>query len=699
MLDQIDHLKLEVWYRDSQIYSRDQLIETLRLDVALYANQEQWVLLRQCYYALQQQYGQMPQDFRQLEHKYQDLENQYIDVSNRFKKLEGDHTEMKARFEQIERERDQLRDAAKVFGLDATEIAKGSQKPGASGDIEIEEERGESSVPRAQSDDTSSSMSTSESHYHERSKFIAGTKNGAIIATTDRGYLLETPDSFEARRRREVAAAEEEILGPLGLGFEAGSPTLKTKSVPEGAKSSKVSKIMDHSLPSPNTPNKTMGGLLTSAADCIDQVTPARAGGTSGIARDEWKVAGDDLHAFTEVFRSGRAQPIDIVSPGVEEKGAEDGGPRKAEHASQSSEEGGDEEKGHDIAVVLNQYTFSQGHNGGSDGRNKPHKQIVMSSPIPTNGKRSDIWKGASFGIGKQEQMFSVYGTPLTASPIAILKSESGEEFATFTPVSKTPLVESSPLVQDLRVGNEAIKEDWDASPNLSKEALNAPLFQNFEFEGGSGGISFAGSKSKTSALPGEASEPALTGKPNFSSTPGILCKPSQFEQDFNFGGSTARGRVCFTATQNTSSTLALRPESTSEPSALGTSPARTISSVTAQADEKAPQEDVSNTDAISKEDAEEAPLNPKSARNKESRSMNVGQEAPEREESNTDGPNRKQRRAASRERKAAAKKAQTVADVASRRGRKAAARKPKATAGNAAPGGGSTEATARMSN
>lgn len=694
MIDQIDHLKLEVWYRDSQIYSRDQSIETLRLDVALYANQEQWILLRQCYYALQQQYGQIPQDFRQLEQKYQDLENEYIDVSNRFKKLEGDHTEMKAQFEQIERERDRLRE--RLRSLASMQRKSRFQKPGTSGDIDIEEERGESSVPRAQCGDTSSSMSTSESHCYERSKSIAGAKNGSIIATTDRGDVLGSPDSFEARRRREVAAAEEEILGPLGLGFEAGSPTLKTKSVPEGAKSSEVSKVMDYSLTSPNTPDKTLEDLLTSAADGIDQVTPARTGGTSGITRDEWKVAGDDLHEFTEVFRGGRAQPIDIVSPGIEEQGAEDGCPRKVEHASQSSEERGNEGKRHGSAVVLNQYSFPQGHDGGFDGRNEPHKQIVTSSSTPTDGKRSDIWKGASFGIGKQEQRLSDYETPLPASPTATLKLESGEGFATFTSVSKTPLVESSPVIQDLGAGNEATKEVWDASPTFPKEALNASMFQGFEFGSGSGGIPFTGSESKTLALPEEASEPTLTGKPNFSSTslgqaPGVLCKPSQFKQDFNFGGSTGRG-VCFTATQNTSSTLpapALEPESASETSALGTSPARTISSVAAQADEKAPQEEISTTDAISKEDAEAATLNPKSPRKKESKGKNVAQEAPKRQESSTDGLNRKQRRAAGRERKAAAKKAQAVADVASRRGRKAAARKPKVAAGNAARGGG----------
>lgn len=106
LIDQIDQLRFEVRNRDAQIWLRDQCIETLRLDVALYANKEHWIRLQQCYYALQQQYGQMPQDFKKLEQKYEDLEDEHIDVANRLKKLEADHTELKAQHDQIRNERD-----------------------------------------------------------------------------------------------------------------------------------------------------------------------------------------------------------------------------------------------------------------------------------------------------------------------------------------------------------------------------------------------------------------------------------------------------------------------------------------------------------------------------------------------------------------------------------------------------------------
>ena len=114
LIDQIDQLKSEVLNRDEANWSRDQLIESFRVDIARYANEEQWVHLRQCYFALQQQYGQMPQDFNRLKQKYEDLENEYIDLSNKFKQLEGDHTELKAQRDQIRDERDKLEDDVKT---------------------------------------------------------------------------------------------------------------------------------------------------------------------------------------------------------------------------------------------------------------------------------------------------------------------------------------------------------------------------------------------------------------------------------------------------------------------------------------------------------------------------------------------------------------------------------------------------------
>lgn len=112
LLNQIHQLKFDVHERESEIWSRDQLIEALHLDVDYYANQERWNHMRQSFHTLQQQYGKMPQILRTLERNYENLEDQHTDLSNRFKKLEGDHTELKAQSDQIRDERDQLENDA-----------------------------------------------------------------------------------------------------------------------------------------------------------------------------------------------------------------------------------------------------------------------------------------------------------------------------------------------------------------------------------------------------------------------------------------------------------------------------------------------------------------------------------------------------------------------------------------------------------
>ena len=114
LIDQIEQLKADILHRDEDIWSRDQLIAALRYDITLYANEEHWVLLRQCYFALQQQYGEMPQDFNRLERKYESLEDEHIDLSNRFKQLEGDHTELRVQLDQTRDERDRLEDDAEI---------------------------------------------------------------------------------------------------------------------------------------------------------------------------------------------------------------------------------------------------------------------------------------------------------------------------------------------------------------------------------------------------------------------------------------------------------------------------------------------------------------------------------------------------------------------------------------------------------
>lgn len=303
LIDQIDQLKSDVLNRDEAIWSRDQLIESLRVDIARYTNEEQWVHLRQCYFALQQQYGQVPQDFNRLKQKYEDLEDEYIDLSNRFKQLEGDHTELKAQRDQIRDERDKLEDdvktskqssqeaearywalevqfeelkpksekgagtketflvdlAARMFkrtmsmarilvgtdvdpmddeqialcqlaqiylGLSAEDIASSFEKAGSSENREVEDERVESNLEPTHVDNVSASMSTSESN-----------KLKPTVPITEATAEAKEPgshDTSNARRLRGAAAAEKEILGPLGLDSEVGEGSQKFQDLGEG---------------------------------------------------------------------------------------------------------------------------------------------------------------------------------------------------------------------------------------------------------------------------------------------------------------------------------------------------------------------------------------------------------------------------------------------------------------------------------
>ncbi|KAL9137066.1 MAG: hypothetical protein Q9175_001714 [Cornicularia normoerica] len=802
LIDQIHHLKFEIWNRDSQIQSRDQLIEALRLDVALFANQEQWVLLQQCYYALQQQYGQMPQDFRELERKYEDLQDEHIDVFNGLKKLEGDHTELKVRLAQTQEERDRLEDdaetskrssaeaasrcwglevqrdqileqkaesekearanelflaelAARMFkrtiflagvldgvdvnprddeqmalchlasehlGLNAMEISNTFEigKARARGDSQIEEERDESGVPETYAGELSTSISTSESNNYEPTIPIAEANDSSMIVATDEKDVPESPTTFDARRRREVAAAEEEILGPLGLGFEDGSPTLKIKPIPDNPNTSQVSRVMGLFPTSPDTPSKILGGLLTSGVEDMDQVTPARTGGTSGIARDQWNIAGDDLQEFTEVFRGPRTQPINIVSPGVGTKEAEDGNRTKEKITSQNfeagaflstNEEGADksglveemgvgsdfdnaedgaviegenaetgepqdyigvEDNGHDSAAVLKEFIVPGGHEGSFDSEPRTDSQNVTSSSTLANGKSSDIWKETSFGNKKQEAESSDYQNPSTASPAAALKLESSGGFVTIKSLPTTPLGESSPMFKDLGVSNGAISEKPNAIPSLFEETFNAPRSQDFFiFGASSGAVPFNANENTSAALPDPSSVPASTGIFSFSSTslaqaPSNAYDPPRFEQDFAFGGSN--GVTSFTASHTTSASQpALAPEAESARglSVLATSLVQNIPTVI---EEKAPKEEIAAKDVVKKEGAEKDALGP-NMRGKKMAKRKKAQEEPK-----VRGPNRNQRRAASRERKAAEKKAKAVARGATARGRNAVA-------------------------
>lgn len=727
LIDQIDQLKFEVRNRDAQIWLRDQWIETLRLDIALYANKEHWIRLQQCYYALQQQYGQMPQDFKKLEQKYEDLEDEHIDVANRLKKLEADHTELKAQHDQIRNERDRLEYdaeksaraheqflaglAARMFqriifmtgvlnnmdvdpmdneqralcqlayeylGLDATESATSCENTGANGCGEVEEER-ESAVPETHVGDVPSLVSTSESSDRESTVPSARTDGSSTSAKFDLRDMSESPNTFDARRRREVAAAEDKILGPLGLVFENGSPTLKSKPISEGSKSSEVSRVMSRFPNSPSTPSKTLRALLTSGADDIDQVTPARTGGTSGIARDQWEIAGNDLQGFTEVFRGPRAQPIGIVSPGVGWKGAEDGGRLKEEDFFQESEENaflGTNENGvHDEGLVEEMEV-------GSDLDKAEDGAVLEGDDGEIGGSRDESGdEGSCHDTAAVLNQCTVSGGhDLFTSPAAALKPETSVGFSTFKPFPRIPWMEGSSVFHGLGVRNEAIHQEAYAIPSLPKEAFNAPQFQDFNFGGSSGGVPFIGHETKSLLLQGPTSEPTSIGLFNFSSTllaqaPRTACHPLRFQQDFNFGGNN--GGVSFTANGMRSSSLPAAATVlglAGASSVVGTSLAQNIPSVLAQAEEKAPKEEISNNATVENHGTEKDALAPSMPKQKKAKGKKAKEAAPKNEEPKVEGPNRAQRRAASRERKAAEKKAKAVANNATRRGRSAVA-------------------------
>lgn len=786
LFDQIGQLKSEILNRDWHIWSQDQLIVALGLDLNLYASQGHWLRMQQAFQNLAYQYGQMPQNFRNLEQQYEDLEDRHIDVCNMFKNLDGDHTELKVQLDMVKDERNRLEDnaaeaaeehwalrvqrdrivaqkaeservaraneqflaglATRMFkqlvcmadiledmgvnpmdneqialcqlaynylGLDAAQISIDLDNAGANRNRGIQDKHDESYVPENNAGEGSSSMSISES-YQEPTIAITGFKYSSNIAAAAGKEMVESPDTFDARRRREVAAAEEKILGPLGLGFEDGSPTLKTKPIPESSKPTKVSKFMSFFPESPATPSKIGASLVSSGAGEIDQVTPARTGGTGGIARDQWETAHSDLREFTEVFRGPRAQPVDFVSPGAGTMGAEDGshlregdsvqdfqeGPflgtnedkvhdnalveemgvdaseDRAVHEDAEAEADGskdgveDKDNCHDPAAVLNEFATPGGHEGGFDGESNIDNQSATSSPPPDNGKgkSSDIWEDVSFGIGKQEPTALETQNPFTASPATAIEPESSTGSATSESSPETPPSgEGSPIFQDAGVGDDATNEEVDAIPSLPKETFNAPRFEDFDFGGSSSGVPFIGSENKSLATAGPTSEPTPTGifnlpRASLAESPITADDPPRFEQDFNFGGSNRQ--VSFTASQATSSP---KLELIGASSPLAASSTQNITPMIHQVEANAPKEVITD----------EHTSNPTLPTNNNKTKTNNAKEDSRKSAPipKPEGPNRSQRRAASRERKAAEKKAQATAGDAVRRGRMAVAR------------------------
>ena len=400
--ERVEEMRHEIRSRDNLIQDQNRVIEALGREAILYASKDHWILMQQRYHDLQQQYDQMPADMRSLERRYGDLENDYDDLSSSFRNLEADLTVLRAELSQVQDERNQFEDDASIaeqqlddavsryremkakrdriliqkaeseeqaeakerlladlasrmfkraivmadmlddlgvdpvdeelisicrlahehLGVDAKDVYRDVEA------AKAKEKR--DGAAEAHAVTASSSATASNPKQQEPKIRLAGPSNSSNTVGHEEP---ESPNTYDARRRREVAAAEEAILGPLGLGFEDGSPTLKT--IP---RSSKPSRVADLVSTSPETPSKTRRGLFASGAD-IDQVTPARTGGTGGIARDQWQIAADDLHELTEVFRGPRMHPVDVVSPEATED--EEEGSRRDRDDSLLDSEGG----------------------------------------------------------------------------------------------------------------------------------------------------------------------------------------------------------------------------------------------------------------------------------------------------------------------------------------------------------------------
>ncbi len=273
LFDQIEQLKREAEARDTQIWQRTQLINALRWDVYNYSNQEHWITLRQAFYALSQRYGRLPQEYTTLQRLYEKRQDELLDAFHGYRQLEGQHTELQAECDQVKEERTSLQaelDTAKRSLLAAEQRLR---------------------APVVQS--------------NQPPKQEVAAEN-----------VQESPESFNTRRRLEVAAVEEALMGPLGLGFKDGSPTLRSiPGLEAPTTSKKKSKFMGLFPTSTDTPGSSrVNRAATLGQDNVDEVTPARTGGARGIAREQWRVASEDLKEFTDVFKGARAKQVEIVT-------------------------------------------------------------------------------------------------------------------------------------------------------------------------------------------------------------------------------------------------------------------------------------------------------------------------------------------------------------------------------------------------
>lgn len=279
LLDEIRQLSSDALTHEAQTWEREEYIENLHEEISRYSSEPKWDHMRRCFFGLQQQYGRMPQELKDLRGKYEDLEKKHVEVSDKLKWLEGSYTEVKAQCSQVQEERDRLE-------LDAR-------------------------------------------HFKQRAEEVDG-RYKALKAKHDR--MVEQKAKAEAKPQ---VAVEKAALAPLGLGVRDYGPSLRSTPMP-----AKKSKFMDLFPKAADAACEVSECSMALGAVGTEQVTPARTGGTSGISRDEWRRANQDLRGFTEVFRGPRGQPVDIVASGIATTGVVDGRPltRSEDGASLSME-------------------------------------------------------------------------------------------------------------------------------------------------------------------------------------------------------------------------------------------------------------------------------------------------------------------------------------------------------------------------
>lgn len=638
---------------------------------------------------LQQNYQTLEQIYQRLEKKYKDLEEEHIDASNRFKTLGGDHLKLKACYDQIKDERDQFKDdvdqskqastdaasrswaleveldhiieqkaesednarareqrlmenaartirriiatacvlndidvdlmddeqmnlherAYKHHDLDDTKATNSFKKIRANAVRHTKKEFNKIGVPENHSGDVSSSISTAKFNNHEQVTPIAEANGSSISTVTEDEAVPRFSDTFNAKRQRIVAADEQDVLKSLDLGFEARRPILKTKRISKRSKPSTVLKLVSLIPSSAVTLSEKRGDLLTPSKEDIGNVTPAQTDSTCAITRGQSKVPGGDTQDFTQVFIGPCVQSNNTLSPGValylgtagddEVVVGGDGG-----ETGDTKDEGGEEERCHGSATVLNKFTIPGGHQG--DTRISNHISTKPSTLV--NSKTGDIWKGTSFATGK------VHHTVL-------------DDQKSFT----------------------------------------------------DGGVPLVGSENESLALQRPSSERTTIRSSNTSTTPlgqtpRIIHDCPPFEQDFKLG--VGDREALFTARRKTSSRTRAQARALQPPSASlipRTPLVQDIPSEIAHADAKAPQEEASEQIIDEKEATGENSLGSTVPRRRKAKGKKAKQETLKKEEGpKVEGANRSQRRAASRERKAAEKRAQTAAQAAAQQARNA---------------------------